>query len=522
MSAIALLGTSAWLITRASLRPPILSLAVAIACTQTFALLRGVARYGERLAVHDVSLSVLARLRVYLYDLLAPLVPGGLPGKRSGTLLSAFVQDADAVTDAMARELTATIDIAASLLLGVLGVALIDLKAATVLGAGSLLLIGTSALTGRLDRRSAQRQAVFRAELYDVVVGAVKAAPELCAFGREDLVGNAVASAEERSAAAALHSAQLTGLGRIGNVSLGCATLLGVVGVGLHAHESGRLSGVMLAVTAFISLAVLDACSPLLDALVGAANGAVASDRVVELETLVPPAPEPPHPAFPPPRPVGVALEDAVVRRQGGAPILNGASLIVPPAKRVALLGSSGAGKTTAVWTLLHFLECSSGRATLGDVDVSSLDRAALRERIGWIPDNSHIFCGSLADNLRIAKPSASTKLCVEALRRVGLGDWLASLPEGLNTEIGATGRAVSAGERQRICLARSLLCSPDVMLLDEPTAHLDPAGAASVLSELMDATTSCAVLVVCHDLDAIRDVDSVVTIEKGKTQVTS
>ena len=193
--------------------------------------------------------------------------------------------------------------------------------------------------------------------------------------------------------------------------------------------------------------------------------------------------------------------------------VLDGVDLEVAPRRRIGLAGPSGSGKSTAVLTLLHFLECRSGRATFGGVDVADLARPVLGPRIGWVPETPHVFCGTVRANLRVANPAASDAACEAALGGVGLGGFLAGLPEGLDTPLGSTGRAMSAGERQRLCLARALLTDPDVLLLDEPTAHLDPEGARRALDELVAAVGDRALLVVSHDEAVLDRLDAVATL---------
>ncbi|HUZ19540.1 MAG TPA: thiol reductant ABC exporter subunit CydC [Acidimicrobiales bacterium] len=516
-AAVGLLATSGWLITRASLRPPVLSLSVAIGAVQAFALGRGLARYGERLAVHDVALSRLGQMRLHLYDVLEPLVPGGLGRASTGTVLSAFVADTEAVATATARRLTASVDLVASGSLGVGLAVLIDRRVAVVLvsgvGAATVLALAVS----RLDARATRREAAVRAGVADAVIEAAASAPELAAYGRADLVAERLAGLALRSRSVALRRSLVSGLGRAIAVCAGAATLVAVAATGLSEHGAHRLSGVALAVVVFDTMAVLEACGALPDALAGGQAGRAASARLGALAALDPPTLEPVVPSPPPPRPAGVALESAWVRARDGTVLLRQVDLAVPPTRRVALVGPSGAGKTTAVHALLHFVACDPGRAVLGGRDVASLGRSTLAARIGWVPEDPHVFADSLEANLALADRDAEPDRLVAVLRRVGLGDWFEALPEGLATRIGVGGRPLSAGERQRLALARALLADPDVLLLDEPTAHLDPTTAVTVLSELFDAAARRAVLAVAHD-DAVRShVDAVVTLEEGR-----
>jgi ABC-type transport system involved in cytochrome bd biosynthesis fused ATPase/permease subunit len=188
---------------------------------------------------------------------------------------------------------------------------------------------------------------------------------------------------------------------------------------------------------------------------------------------------------------------------------------VVSPGERVALLGENGSGKSTALHTLLHFVTCSAGRAELGGVPVAAMRRAGIARHLGWVPGETHLFATTLGDNLRLADPDASDRRCVEVLTRVGLGEWFEGLREGLATRLGSGGRPLSAGERQRLGLARALLGPGSVLVMDEPTAHLDASGARGCLVELLDAADGRAVVLVSHDHTVADLVDRVVTLPR-------
>lgn len=522
-SAIGLLATSGWLITRASLQPPVLSLCVAIGLVQAFSLGRGVTRYLQRLAVHRVALGDLSSLRLRLFDHLVPLVPGWsadrADGQRpSGEVLAGFLSDAEAVAEGGAKRATVVVDVAASVALGSSVAFALSPLAGAALVAGALLTVGLVVGAGRLGRAATRSEVAARSELAGQVVEAVGAARELVAFGRQDLVVATLATSARRCRHDALHGGLATGLGRLAGAWGAGGTTVAVVAAGLAAHRAGNLSGVMLAVVAFVALAVAEPVAALPHALTGMVAGRSAADRLDRLGTVPPPAPEPPTDASPPPGAVVAALEDARVDGDGGRAVLEHVSLSVEPARRVALVGPSGSGKSTAVHALLHFVECRRGRATLGGVDVRAMQRSGIARHTAWLPEEVHLFAASLADNLRVGRPSATDADCADALRRVGLGQWLGSLPDGLATLVGDGGRPVSAGERQRLGMARALLDGQGVLLLDEPTAHVDPETAPAVLDDLLASAGRRPVLVVSHEPGIGEQVDEVVAMDAGRT----
>ena len=514
-SGIGLLATSGWLITRAAGRPPVFVLSVAIGLVQAFALGRGIARYLERLAVHDVSLELLGRLRLRLFDMLEPLVPGGLGSGGSGEVLSGFVSDAEIIATAFAKRVTTAIDLVASIVLGTAVALVVEPGVGAVLLAGALAMAVVATVAARLGRAGAEREAAARAELADSVIDTMRVARELVAFGREDLVSARLAEVRRRSNSGAARRALATGIGRAGATFIATAAVALVVATGIAAHDAGHLSGVMLAVEVFVALAVYDQFAVLPPVLADLGAGRSAAHRLSALGALPAPVVEPDLDAGPPEGAAEIAF-DRVRVTHGATVALDGLSLRLPPGKRVALVGRSGSGKTSALHALLHFVPCTSGRASIGGVDVARITRAGIARHIGWVDDVTHVFAASLGDNLRIADTEATESSCVAALAAVGLAAWLASLPEGLETRLGAGGRPMSAGERQRLGLARALLAGGDTLALDEPTAHIDPTSSAGVLDELVGATGSKTVLVISHEPGLERLVDEIVTLEGG------
>lgn len=515
---VGLLATSGWLITRAATRPPVFVLSVAVGAVQAFALGRGLFRYLQRLGVHDISLEVLGALRLRLYDDVEPLVPGGLPGHGRGGLLNAFVADTEAVSTGLAQAATASVDVAASVVLGVVVAVLLSPPLAAVLAFGSLTVLVLALLATRLASSVLARRADRRAELAAAVVEAMGSARELAAYGRSDLVEGRLHSVHRRALSDAVRLGLASGFARAVSTWGSGATVVAVVAVGLGVQRTEHLSGVVLAVVVFATLAVTDQLSALPVALADVGVGGAAARRLADLAGRPAPAFEPAPGRELPPGPLSASLHEAVVAGSDGTAVLRGVSLKVTEGRRLALVGRSGAGKTSALYALLHFVECRSGRASVGGVDVRDVGRTTLAHRVGWMAEETHVFAATVADNLRIARPEAMPAECAEVLRRVGLGGWLASLPQGLDTVLGAGGQPASAGERQRLGMARVLLAGGDLVLLDEPTSHVDATSAGALLSELLAVAAGRSVVVVSHEPDIGRLVDDVVILEEGRT----
>jgi len=214
---------------------------------------------------------------------------------------------------------------------------------------------------------------------------------------------------------------------------------------------------------------------------------------------------------------VAVALHRVRVEPGGSAAVLDGASLTISPGETVVLVGPNGAGKSTTLSLLLGFIRPSSGSVTVGGADLRELDPAAWRRRLSYLSERPTLIAGSLADNLRLADPAAGDARLREVLGEMGAGDLLASLPDGLGTQLGEGGRPVSAGERQRIALARAVLREASLHLLDEPTAHLDDETEARVVKALGRALSGRSALIVTHRPAVLKLADRVVTLQEGR-----
>jgi ABC-type transport system involved in cytochrome bd biosynthesis fused ATPase/permease subunit len=231
-------------------------------------------------------------------------------------------------------------------------------------------------------------------------------------------------------------------------------------------------------------------------------------------------APAPLHPEPVPHDPGGPRIRlHGVSARWPGADrdALSGVDLDLRPGQRTVVLGESGSGKSTLLAVLLGFLTPTAGMITVDGVDTAELDPDELRTLFSWCDQRAHLFDSSLAENVRLANPSADDGQISAALAAAGAGDWVAGLPEGLDTRVGENGQAVSGGERQRVALARAVLADRPVLLADEPAAHLDPATADAVTDLILQPTVDKCVVLVTHRPGDARLADVVVRLERGR-----
>ena len=512
---VGLMATAGYLISRAAERPPILSLMMAIVAVQFFGIGRPVVRYLERLASHDMTLRVLGRLRARFFERIEPLAPAQLDGYRRGDLLSRMVADVDALQNLYLRGLEPPL--VALLAGGVsVGVASAVLPAAGVALAAGLLAggIAVPAVAGVLGARAGRRQAAARGQLAAELVELTSAAPELVAFGREHDALERVRTADARLVRIARRSAFATGLADGLGLLVTGVTVAAVLALAVDASGHGRLDKVLIAMLALLALASFEAVTPLAAAARELSATLAAGRRILELTDQPASVLDSATPAPLPPWPFAVALEGVSARYAGQPrPALHGMSLRLAPGERVALVGPSGAGKTTVVNLLLRFLAPEEGRLTLGGRDVRDYRQDDVRSAFAVAGQDAHLFSASIAANVRLGRPEAAEPEVEQALRRARIWDWVASLPDGLGTQVGEAGSELSGGQRQRIVLARALLAGAPVLVLDEPTAHLDHDTASALMRDVMAVADDRTVLLITHRDEGLELVDRTVQL---------
>ncbi|MET7933579.1 thiol reductant ABC exporter subunit CydD [Streptomyces sp. NPDC005322] len=521
LSAVGLMAVSGWLISRAAQQPPVLYLMVAVTATRAFGIGRAVFRYAERLVSHDAVLRVLADLRVAVYRRLERLAPAGLKETRRGDLLSRLVADVDAVQDYFLRWLlpvgTALTVGAASA--GFLGWVLPEagaLLAAGLLAAGVGVPVVSGALARRAERRLAPARGALSAQVVDLLTGTAELTvagalpPRLDAVRRAD---GALTRIARRAAAAAGAGAGLS--------ALVCGlTVAAAAWAGVQAVADGRMHGVWLAVVVLTPLAAFEAVAGLPLAVQHRQRVRRAAERVYEVvdEPLPVREPEAAHRLPAPESPFPLVLRGVTARHPGQrSPALDGFGLELRPGRRVAVVGPSGAGKTTLAQVLLRFLDAEGGTYTLAGRDAAALDGDAVRRLVGLCAQDAHVFDSSLRENLRLARTDADDDELRAALATARLLEWVDGLPDGLDTLVGEQGARLSGGQRQRLALARALLADFPVLVLDEPAEHLDLPTADALTADLLIATRGRTTVLITHRLAGLDAVDEVIVLDGGR-----
>ncbi|WP_419666870.1 thiol reductant ABC exporter subunit CydD [Streptomyces sp. 2-1] len=517
-SAVGLMATSGWLISRASQQPPVLYLMVAVTATRAFGIGRAVFRYAERLVSHDAVLRMLADTRVAVYRRLERLAPAGLRTARRGDLLSRLVADVDALQDYWLRWLLPAAA-AAAVSAGSVGfTAWLLPEAGAALALGLLAAgVGVPLVTGAVARRAERRLAPARGVLATRVADLLTGTAELTVAGALPARTAEARRADGELTRIASRAATATALGDGLIALVSGLTVAATSLVGAQAVLDGRLSGVAMAVVVLTPLAAFEAVLGLPLAVQYRQRVRKSAERVYEVLDAPEPVREPEKPLEAPGSPFPVVVKGLAARHAGQErDALAGVDLTLERGRRTAVVGTSGAGKTTLAQVLLRFLDADAGTYTLGGVDAYGMDGDDVRRLVGLCAQDAHLFDSSVRENLLLARKDATESALRDVLGRVRLLDWVDGLPDGLDTLIGEHGARMSGGQRQRLALARALLADFPVLVLDEPAEHLDLATADALTADLLAATEGRTTLLITHRLAGLEAVDEVIVLDDG------
>lgn len=507
LSASSLLLASAWLLSRAAEQPPVLYLMVAIVGVRFFGISRGLLRYAERLATHDAAFAMVTNARVRVYGVLERLAPALLTGRRRGDLISRVVADVDSLHDRLLRIRLPWIVAAATAgaLVGLVG--WIDLHAGAILAGEALLAMVVLRLVGpKAGARGDHELARLRGDLAAEVSQLSLSAAELVAHGAAGAVlekvtrlDGALAAVQRRSTwvggAASAFVLLATGL---------CSALIASV------TDVGAVPAVMVAVLVLAPIALVEPLEALAEAERLRPDVAGAQRRIRVLADIEPLSVGPDDPD---PLPAGSGLAAHGLAVGWDSEVAEGICFDLPEGHVVGVAGPSGSGKSTLALTLVGLVPPRAGEVRLGGADTRELSGHDLRRRIGMLGQDAHVFDTDLRQNLRIADPRAGDEELVSALERAGLADLLRRLPRGLDTMVGEHGSELSGGERQRLGLARLLLGEHRILVLDEPTEHLDEDVADALVDDLLALAGPYSLVVISHADRVLERLDTVVTL---------
>ncbi|MFG3364355.1 thiol reductant ABC exporter subunit CydD [Streptomyces sp. NPDC090032] len=518
-SAVGLMATSGWLISRASQQPPVMYLMVAVTATRAFGIGRACFRYAERVVSHDAVLRMLADTRVAVYRRLERLAPAGLRATRRGDLLSRLVADVDALQDYWLRWL---LPASAAAVVGAASVAFTAWMlpaAGAVLAVGLVLAgVGVPLLSGAVARRAERRLAPARGTLATRVAELLTGTAELTVSGALPARTAQAKTADSVLTRIASRAATATALGDGLTALITGLTVAGAALAGVQGVREGRLDGVQLAVVVLTPLAAFEAVMGLPLAVQYRQRVRKSAERVHEVLDAPDPVREPRAPAQAPQDPFPLLVRGLAARHDGqGQDALHGVDLTLERGRRVAVVGASGSGKTTLAQVLLRFLDAGEGTYTLAGQDAYGLEGDAVRRLVGLCAQDAHLFDSSVRENLLLAKKDATNDELREALASARLLEWADSLPEGLGTLVGEHGARLSGGQRQRLALARALLADFPVLVLDEPAEHLDLPTADALTADLLTATEGRTTLLITHRMAGLDAVDEVIVLDEGR-----
>lgn len=488
-------------------------LGMPLALLAAVAVGRAVVSWLTELAAHRASAAVKSELRGRLLERAAELGPGWLSGQRTGSLVALATRGVDALDDYFSRYLP-QLGLAVVVPVAVLArIVTEDWVSAAVIVVTLPLIPLFMVLIGWATQARMDRQWRLLSRLSGHFLDVVAGLPTLKVFGRAKAQAESIRAITSEYRRATLRTLRIAFLSSFALELLSTLSVaLVAVGIGMRlVHgELDLYTGLViliLAPEAYLPIRQVGAQYH------AAAEGLSAAEEIFKVLENEPRA----GGTGEVPGTLRLELDRVTVRHAGRSEAsLDSATLMVEPGETVALIGPSGVGKSTLLDVLLGFVEPAEGRVRVGGVDLSSLDLDRWRERIAWVPQRPYLFAGTIAENVRLARPGADDAAVCEALRDSGAYDFVAGLPQGVDTLLGEDGAGLSAGQRQRLALARAFLADRPLLLLDEPTAALDGETEAGIVEAVRRLSAGRTVLLVVHRPALLGVADRVVTLSRS------
>jgi len=520
MSAVALMATSGWLISRAALMPPVLELSIAVVGVRTFALSRGVARYSERLVSHNATFKSLGKIRSSLYEKLETLAPSGLSAFRNGDLMSRLVADVDEIQNLPLRVfLPVSSGIVAALFAVVATWLIFPIAGLVLLLSISFVAIISPWLTSRLAAKSERETANLRGELAEELNAFFVGSADILMLDAADISLERISDLDADLTNRSQRLASSLGIASALTVLAQGVAILVSISAAIQSVNVGKLDGVLLVVVALIPMAAFESVASFPAAALSYARVRGSSQRICEVLDAADPIANP-DPSL---QVSGNKLSITKVSANWPSSTRKAISeidLLAEPGSRIGLVGGSGSGKSSIAAVLVKFLMPSNGNYLLGNIDSNTLAGESVRKIVKLSLQDSHIFATSIAENLKLAWPdhndSPTDDQLWVALDKALLSDWVRSLPKGLNTVVGERGTSMSGGQRQRLVAARMFLSDPEVWILDEPTEHLNHELADELIANVISASAGKTLILATHRIMDTKALDHVLVLDQG------
>jgi ATP-binding cassette subfamily C protein CydC len=520
LSGVGLLAASAYVLSAAALQPSIADLQPAIVAIRFFGLSRAVLRYLERLVSHQATFKLLAHLRLWFFDAVEPLAPARLQETRAGDLLARALADIETLQEFYLRGISPPLVAVATALLVSAVLAgtsppLAVANLALALGGG----LGLAWVMQRRSRRLAQRIIAPRAWVSHVTLQALQGLTDWKIYGGTERWIADLSQASLSWGRAQEDRARGTSLLAAFSTAWGFLAAASAIAVLTPRALEGAFPAVLLASYTLGLLASYEPVASLPAAAEQASTSSLAATRLMEVLDSEPAVNERVGQSIAP-QFSSLELEQLAFNYPGSArPILEDVNLSLVAGERLAILGRSGSGKSTLVRLLLRFWAPSRGRLLLNGEDMQSLLPESVRKFYAPLTQPMDLMSATLGENIALGHPTASSETLLSVLSQAGLDPLLERLPDGLDTYVGEMGFALSAGERQRVGLARALIRPAPVLLLDEPTHGLDAATASEVLDRLLAGLQGRSLILLTHDVSRLERLDRIIVLEQGRIQ---
>lgn len=513
-SGVGLGATAAWLIARAAQLPPVLELSVASTGVRAFGVGKAVFRYLERISSHWVALYGMSTLRTELYTHLANSSTDVVTSLKRGDLLTRTNADVDEIGNVVVKSM---LPVAVAIIVSCIALTIVGLQSPAIALVLAIALL-ISGLLGpycamRGARLAEQAQVEDRARLNDEALTLLENAAELRVSGRLNDVEYARLATESDIATHRDKAARPTALGAAIDTFALAIAVIGALWIGTQQVVSGDLNGIQLVVCALTPLSAFEATQRLGDAAVQLTRSGAAARRVMAILDAADASHVTVSQTFAQ-APYSLDAKNLTLGWEGAPSIATDISLHLEPGKTLAIVGESGIGKSTLLYTLAGMIRPHEGYVHLGSADVAAVDRQEVSQYLTLTAEDAHIFETSVLENIRVARASVTAEEAADLLERVGLGTWLSQLPDGVETVVGTDATTISGGERRRILLARALASPARFLLLDEPGEHLDAATADALIRDLLrSGGAERGVILVTHRLTPLDVADEVIII---------